>query len=164
MISKSSFRPEWPAHLICSKNYDKAIADKTQIWEVHHRLETHTSDGERRIVELSKAELEAFDMYYDRPPEELIFLTKRDHFHLHSPCYKRTKEQFEKAAVKRKGQKRNEQTKKIIDSKRVLCVETGDVYCSVTAAQLSTGIKTSISAVCRGERKRAGGFHWKYIQ
>lgn len=28
------------------ENYDKAIADKTQTWICHHRLETYTSDGE----------------------------------------------------------------------------------------------------------------------
>lgn len=65
------------------ENYDKAIADTTQTWECHHRLETHNSDGERRSVDLSTKELIALDMYYDRPPEELIFLTKSEHRRLH---------------------------------------------------------------------------------
>ena len=66
------------------ENYDKAIADTTQIWHCHHRLETHNSDGERRLVDISKAEFIALGMYYDRPPEELIFLTELEHRELHS--------------------------------------------------------------------------------
>ena len=65
------------------ENYDKAIADTTQVWECHHRLETHTSDGERRAVDISKQELIALGMYNHRPPEEFIFLTGKDHALLH---------------------------------------------------------------------------------
>lgn len=65
------------------ENYDKAIVDTTQVWQCHHRLETHNSDGERRLVDLSKEELIALDMYYDRPPEELIFLKSAEHVSLH---------------------------------------------------------------------------------
>ena len=66
------------------ENYDKAIADTTQIWSCHHRLETHNSDGERRFVEITREELKALDMYYDRPPEELIFLKENEHTTLHN--------------------------------------------------------------------------------
>ena len=66
------------------ENYDKAIADTTQVWNCHHRLETHTSDGEKRLVDISRAELIALGTYYDRPPEELIFLTKAEHQRLHN--------------------------------------------------------------------------------
>lgn len=66
------------------ENYDKAIADTTQTWDCHHRLETHNSDGERRSVDLTSVELIALDMYYDRPPEELIFMTSLDHKCLHN--------------------------------------------------------------------------------
>lgn len=70
----------------CAKieNYSTAIADTTQTWECHHRLETHNSDGERRLVDISKAELIALGMYWDRPSEELIFLTSAEHRRLHS--------------------------------------------------------------------------------
>lgn len=65
------------------ENYNKAISDTHQTWICHHRLETHTSDGEKRLVQLTKKELEALDMYYNRPPEELIFLTRADHIRIH---------------------------------------------------------------------------------
>lgn len=66
------------------ENYDKAVVDDTQTWDCHHRLETHNSDGERRLVDISSAELIALGMYYDRPPEELIFLTSAEHHCLHN--------------------------------------------------------------------------------
>ena len=65
------------------ENYSKAIADKSEIWACHHRLETHNSDGERRLVDILGTELIALGLYYDRPPEELIFLTQSEHMRLH---------------------------------------------------------------------------------
>ena len=61
------------------ENYQKAKADNFKGWDCHHRLETHNSDGERRLVDITVAELQALGMYYNRPPEELIFLRKGEH-------------------------------------------------------------------------------------
>lgn len=66
------------------ENYEKAKADNFVGWEVHHRLETHNSDSERRLVDITKKELIALDMYWDRPAEELIFLSAREHKQLHT--------------------------------------------------------------------------------
>ena len=78
-----------PSSLFCRnpeliENYGEAISDTTQTWHCHHRLETHNSDGERRLIDITKEELVALDMYYDRPPEELIFLTHFEHRSLHN--------------------------------------------------------------------------------
>ena len=61
------------------ENYEKAIADITQTWDLHHRLEL-TLDGE---FALSREQLKMHDMYYNRPYYELIFLTKAEHRRLH---------------------------------------------------------------------------------
>lgn len=68
------------------ENYAFAISDEKHMWECHHRLETHFSDGtpRPRNAQLSKSELIALGMYYNRPAEELIFLTKPEHRKLHS--------------------------------------------------------------------------------
>ena len=66
------------------ENYEKAKADDFKGWEVHHRLETHNSDGERRLVDITKKELITLSMYYDRPAEELIFLSAIEHKQLHT--------------------------------------------------------------------------------
>lgn len=59
------------------ENYEKAIADVSQIWECHHRLEI--SDGKKT----SRAELIRRGLYYSRPHDELIFLTKEEHSSIH---------------------------------------------------------------------------------
>ena len=66
------------------ENYEKAKADNFKCWACHHRLETHNSDGERRLVNITVAELKALDMYYNRPADELIFLTSIEHRLLHN--------------------------------------------------------------------------------
>ncbi len=61
------------------------MSDDSQIYVCHHRLETHFSDGTPRPknAQLSEAELKALDVYYNRPPEELIFMTDKCHKSLH---------------------------------------------------------------------------------
>ena len=56
------------------ENYDKAVADKTQVWHCHHRRETiYSRSG---LIEIGE--------YYNRPAEELIFLTPNEHHRLHN--------------------------------------------------------------------------------
>ena len=55
------------------ENYDKAIADDTQVWDCHHRRETIYSAKE--LIDIGE--------YYNRPACELIFLTKSEHTRLH---------------------------------------------------------------------------------
>ena len=65
------------------ENYEKALNSEEK-YVCHHRLETHTSDGERRKVDISREELIALCMYYHRPAEELIFMVTGEHTKLHS--------------------------------------------------------------------------------
>lgn len=103
------------------ENYESAKKDNFKGWACHHRLETHTSDGERRLVDLSKEELKALDMYYNRPPQELIYLKKEEHASLHNkgkcigelnPNYGKSisEEQKIKISNSMKGHKGNGQT------------------------------------------------------
>lgn len=47
---------------------------------------------------------------------------------------------------------------------RVLCVETGVIYDSLTEAAKATGSRREkICDVCRHNRKTTNGFHWKYV-
>lgn len=65
------------------ENYEKAKADNFKGWCIHHRLETHNSYGERRLVNISAAELQALGMYWNRPASELIFMKHSEHTQLH---------------------------------------------------------------------------------
>lgn len=60
------------------RNYDKAIADNSQMWCVHHVYELKCP-----LRKYSMPELKAFGMYYNRPPEELVFMTISEHHRLH---------------------------------------------------------------------------------
>lgn len=46
--------------------------------------------------------------------------------------------------------------------KKVLCIETNELFESIKQAQEKYKTK-NISAVCKGKRKTAGGYHWKYV-
>ena len=117
MIGKQTFRLKRNGKPYCNcfcrypeliENYDKAISGITQTWDCHHRLETHNSDGERRLVDLSAEELIALDMYYDRPPEELIFLTCKEHKLLHNQSLESNRRRSETM----KGHKVSEETRR----------------------------------------------------
>ena len=57
-----------------------------------------------------------------------------------------------------------ERKKPTKDIRPIRCIETGQIFESVKAANEFYGKKqTNISAVCRGERSIALGYHWKYI-
>ena len=107
------------------ENYEKAKKDNFKGWHCHHRLETHNSDGERRLVDITADELKALDMYWHRPADELIFLTTREHRSLHHKGnkYSLGKHRSEEAKKKigeankgkpawNKGKKFSEETKK----------------------------------------------------
>ena len=87
------------------ENYEKAKKDGFVVWHCHHRLETHTSDGKRRDVDITQRELKALRMYYNRLPEELIFLTIKEHKSLHQKGKKRSDETRRKLSEAKKGEK-----------------------------------------------------------
>ena len=97
------------------ENYELALKDNFKGWDCHHRLETHNSDGERRLVDISIKELKALGMYYNRPPEEFIFLTELEHNTLHhkgkkrGPRPEKTKKKISEA---HKGKHLSEETKR----------------------------------------------------
>ena len=100
------------------ENYQKAKKDNFKGWECHHRLETHTSDGIRREVDISQEELKALRMYYNRPPEELIFLPASEHRAFkkgeNNPFYgkKHSEESKKRIGEKSKGRRHSEETRR----------------------------------------------------
>jgi len=154
------------------ENYDLAISDNTQTWEVHHRKEAF----------YSQEELKERGEYFDVSPEELIFLTKSEHTKIDSRCKrigeakkgkKQSEEHKRKISEAQKGKKHSEESKRKISeaqknrkdlSKKVLCVETGEIFESTMEAERKTGIfQSNISLACSGKRKTTGGYHWRYV-
>lgn len=105
---------EIQAHKFCRddiskiENYDKAIADTTQTWVIHHRLEL-TLDGE---FALTPEQLKMHDMYYNRPYYELIFLTRSEHNTIHNRGMSYDTRQ--KLSESHKGKQRSEETRRKI--------------------------------------------------
>ena len=75
------------------QNYDKAISDKEQIWDCHHRLGTV----------IPKKKLLEMDLYYHRPAIELIFLTHKEHTMLHRKGKPQSEESKQKMSDALKG-------------------------------------------------------------
>ena len=76
------------------ENYDKAIADTTQVWHCHHRRETIFS--RKDLIEIGE--------YYNRPACELIFLTPNEHHRLHNIGKKVSAETRKKMSESNKGE------------------------------------------------------------
>ena len=94
------------------ENYEKAKKDNFKNWQCHHRLETHNSDRERRLVDITRRELQALGMYYHRPSSELIFLTSREHRLLHTKGKQLSEETRKKLSEAAKGKKFSDEHKK----------------------------------------------------
>lgn len=86
------------------ENYQEAVNSPEQ-WDCHHRLEE---------TGLSRKDLIDKGMYYDRPADELIFLTHRDHTSLHSKGKFVSNETKKKMSDAQKGKIYSEETKKKI--------------------------------------------------
>ena len=63
------------------ENYEKAVADTTQTWDCHHRMEL-VATGD--VVDSTAQDLKDWGIYYNRPADELIFLTHIEHCKLHN--------------------------------------------------------------------------------
>lgn len=59
------------------------------------------------------------------------------------------------------------QRKKPVDSqkRKIMCVETGKVYASTSAAVRDTGVtRTALVKALTGKHRTCAGRHWKYIK
>lgn len=90
------------------ENYEKAVADTTQTWDLHHRLEL-TLDGEYAH---SREELNRLGMYYHRPYFELIFLTHAEHRRIHMKGRVVSGETRKKMSAAKKGKVLSEEHRK----------------------------------------------------
>lgn len=75
MINESQARKYCKEDLSKIKNYDKAIADTTQVWDCHHMTETWWNCTAKDLIKN--------ECYYNRKACELVFLTHSEHIRLH---------------------------------------------------------------------------------
>ena len=135
------------------ENYDLAIVDQTQTWDCHHRGEILPC-GRYEAKDLKK-----FDLYYNRPASELIFLPHDEHISLHQKGVQKSEAHKQAISDAMKG----------VNAKKVIqYTKSGEFvreWESMTAIWQELGIAHSnICACCQGNRKSAGGFIWKFKQ
>ena len=82
------------------KNYEKAIADTTQVWDCHHMTETWWNCSKKDLIEN--------ECYYNRKACELVFLTHAEHSRLH----------LKGKSSRHKGVKQSEETRRKIGEAR----------------------------------------------
>ena len=104
----------------------------------------HTEETKRKLSEARRGE--GNPMYGKHPSEE-------------------TRRKLSDARKGRKHEHHNIKRNRIgTYRKKVMCVETGKIYESVTKASTDTGWSISyISSVCNGDRDATGGYHWVYV-
>ena len=102
MISKRSAKAFCKDDISLIENYDKAIADKSQVWHCHHRRETIFS--RKDLIEIGE--------YYNRPACELIFLTSLEHYRLHNIGKSLSAETRKKMSEANKGKHHSAETRK----------------------------------------------------
>ena len=101
------------------ENYEAAKKDDFKGWQCHHRLELVATGG---VCDVDRQDLIDWNIYFNRPADELIFLKANEHKSLHNkgklgwnkgkklgPCSEETKRKISEA---KKGVTRSEETKR----------------------------------------------------
>ena len=75
MINERSSRRFCSDDISLIENYQEAISDKNEAWDIHHRREIDEGLSVRELIEKKE--------YFHRPSSELIFLKRGEHIRLH---------------------------------------------------------------------------------
>lgn len=110
MINENAARKYCKEDISKIKNYDKAIADTTQIWECHHMTETWWNCSRKDLIEN--------ECYYDRKACELIFLTRAEHSRLHKAGTHLSEEHKRKTSESMKGHTVSDYTRRKMSEAR----------------------------------------------
>lgn len=160
------------------ENYTEAANDKEYRWELHHKDEIRILPS--GMVALRSAEyLQENDLYYHRPPDELIFLRADVHKSLHAkyrPIESDIKNSIahkgrimsEETKIKlsnwRKGKKLSEETKhklRIANTGRVISDETRRKLSEIhKGKKLSDEAKRKVSEARKGQPSPTKGKLW----
>ena len=104
MINERRVKKYCKEELSKIENYDKAVADTTQIWDLHHRTEIWWNCTAQELIDN--------ECYYNRKACELIFLTHAEHTRLHNKGKTFSEETRRKISEANKGKFLSEDTRK----------------------------------------------------
>src|SRR5574344_1818273 len=92
------------------ENYDEAVKSPLR-YDLHHRREISENKSKKQLI--------AENLYYGRPPEELIFLEHSEHIRLHKEGKNMSAETRQRISEANKGKYRTIETrKKMADAKK----------------------------------------------
>ena len=150
MISERTAKIYCSEDLSLIENYHIAIADKEKMWDIHHRREC---DDEGRTL-FTRKQLIKMNLYFNRPAEELIFVTRS----MHSKIHREIHENCGKIGGKISGKKSSVAILQFTKSGEFI-----KEWPSAKEADHQLGIRhSSICWCCKGKSKQAGGYIWKY--
>ena len=168
MINETSAKKYCSEDISLIENYHKAIADKEKMWDIHHRMEC---DENGKTIFTHK-QLKEMNLYFKRPAEELIFVTRSMHWKLHREMsVKGGKILNEKLTFEQrsKGGKIGGKSQSKIEKQSITILQfSKDMefikeWQSASEAGRKLGIvHQHICACCKGKLKSAGGYRWTY--
>ena len=147
MISEKHVRKYCKEDISKIKNYDKAIADTTQVWHCHHMTETWWNCTAKELIEN--------ECYYNRKACELIFLTQEEHKRLHMKGKTLSTEICRKISDSHKGKILSEETKRKLSE-----VNKGNTYHKNKKHSKESRKKMSESHKGHPPTKGSKGMHW----
>lgn len=146
------------------ENFSEAVADENEVWECHHKNEILMNKTHKELIQL--------ELYYKRPAEELVFLSKEEHKKVHSQGkngrFKKEQIPWNKGkkidTSKYKNYGKHKEYHRPPNAREIICVETGKIYLSIKEAAKENNLKShcGITLCCQGKQETAGGYHWKY--
>ena len=119
------------------ENYEKAVNDITQKWEIHHRTEIWWNCTRKELIDN--------ECYYNRSAKELIFLTKAEHNSVHHKGSVLSTEHRQKIAEAHKGMIQSEDTRKKLSAAN--SGENNPMYGKTHSAEC----RQTMSAINKGE-------------
>lgn len=134
---------------VCLSSYSKR-----SYFLVHRLVATAFLPNANNLPEVNHKDEDKTNNHVDN----LEWMSKQDNI-VYGTARQRTGEKL-------KGKKLSEEHKrKIRRSKKVICLETGQVFNTIKEASewCNTG-KANVCSCCKGRNKTAGGYHWEYIE
>lgn len=154
MINERNAKKYCSEDISLIENYHQAIADKEKTWDIHHRREC---DENGKTLFTGKQLIE-MNLYYKRPAEELIFVTKSMHNKIHRELLEKCGKNVGNKHGVINGKKNSIPILQFSKDRKFI-----KEWPSMAEVKRKLGISQgNICACCKGKRKQIGGFGWRY--
>lgn len=155
-LVKLTYKEHYIAHHLLYRYY-KSIGDKNAMYKMAcaWRRMCHRKDGLK--VSLNQFEKAKIAMANSQKGKIHPFYSKHHSEQTKSKISKTVRNFANKPEIKKKW-RQNDQIKK------VLCIETGEIFYSASEASRIKGInRGNLCTCCRCQKGSVGGYHWKYV-